>query len=193
MLFRSERFKKLQEIANEPDGLNKLEKLFGGGSAVVAATILNDPKYLEASRQNVKGALNFGAGSIAQPGDVQIRAGGNYFYNFTGKIGTLDSQQSVPVAAVPDKGQPSVAPAPTQQMVQQQVAQQVAQPPASQRAPQVNVVPMNAGGGQQPTEKPILPPSVSGYNQRQVSFFPSTNPDNFLTLYSKMVYNIVDG
>ena len=101
----------------------------------------------------------------------------------------------VPPASVATQpqGKPTVAPAPTQQMVQQQVARQVAQPPASQRTPQVNVMPMTAGGNQQSTTKPIDTGTVEGYRQHQVSFLPSTNPDNFLTLYSKMVYNIVDG
>jgi hypothetical protein len=47
------------KMTAEPDGLNKLQQILGGGSASVAATVLNDPKYLAASRENVKGALEF--------------------------------------------------------------------------------------------------------------------------------------
>jgi hypothetical protein len=82
---------------------------------------------------------------------------------------------------------------------QQQIAQTVSQPPAS-TTPQVTVAPLNlsspqpqarggggggaaasggGGGGKQPG------PSVP--------FLSSSNNDNFLLLYSKMVYNIVDG
>ena len=81
-----EKFKYLQQVAAEPDGLNKLQQLFGGGSSSVSATILNDPKYLEASRQNVKNAQNFYGGTQQQASDIKIRAGGNYFYNYSGKI-----------------------------------------------------------------------------------------------------------
>lgn len=101
--------------------------------------------------------------------------------------------QKPPGTTTKPQGKPTVIPAPTQQMVQQQIAQQVSQPPASQMAPQINVMPMNASG-QQSTTKPIQDSvTVGGNKSHQVSFLPSTNPDNFLTLYSKMVYNIVDG
>jgi hypothetical protein len=86
-----------------------------------------------------------------------------------------------------------VSAAPQQSQVQQQVAQQVSQPILIAPPPQVNIVPMsgrmNQKSGQQ---KPQLPPEkISGGGQ--VPFLMSTNNDNFLTLYSKMVYNIVDG
>jgi hypothetical protein len=189
-----ERFKKLQEIAALPDGLNKLQQLFGGGSANVAATVLNDPKYLEMSRQNVKGALNFYGGSKQKAGDVQFRSGGNWFYNFTGKVGSLGTQPSGTVAAVP-KG--TVAPASTQAVTQQQIAQQVSQPAVVQTQPQVNVVPLNMGqqgsrGVQKPPTTSVGQASASD-SESTIPMLNSSNEDNFLTLYSKMVYNIVDG
>lgn len=91
-----EKFEYLRKVAAEPDGLNKLEKIFNGGSSSVASKILVDPKYLEASRQNVKGALNFyGAQSAQGSGDVKVRPGGNWFWNFTGNIGTLSSKPTL--------------------------------------------------------------------------------------------------
>jgi hypothetical protein len=90
---------------------------------------------------------------------------------------------------------PSVVAAPTQAATAQQVSQTVAQPPPQQQS-QVNILPMNLGSAQpQQSRKsatPSSPPPAmsSGRNLINLS---STNHDNFLTLYSKMVYNIVDG
>ncbi len=187
-----EKFKYLQQVASQPDGLNKLQQIFGGGSPGVAATILNDPKYLEMSRKNVKGALNFGAGSIAKPGDVKIRQGGNYFYNFTGKIGTLSGKPTGVAQPLPPS---KVAPAPTPAATQQQVAQTVSRPPV-QQAPQITVAPMNMASPQtQSTETGgrVIPPPQKINGGVSVPFLSSSNDDNFLSLYSKLVYNIVDG
>ena len=181
-----EKFKYLQQVSAEPDGLNKLQQLFGGGNAGVAATVLNDPKYLESSRQNVKNAQNFYGGKKTKDSDIQFRSGGNNFYNFSGKIGTLGKQPTGTAVAS------QVAAAPTQSVAQQQIAQKVAQPAAAQ---QPVVMPINlGGGGQQQTGGG----SSSGGGGSQgsgpsVPFLPAGNPDNFLVLYSRMVYNIVDG
>jgi hypothetical protein len=186
-----EKFQYLQKVAAEPDGLNKLQQIFGGGSAGVSGTILNDPKYLEMSRQNVKGALNFYGGKKQQASDLQVRPGGNIFYNFTGPIGKLGSQPIT--TTTPGVTPPKVTPSPTQAATAQQVSQTVAQPPPQQQS-QVNVVPINLGS-QQPQR-----PTSSGSPQpaqmssgRQSPSMNASNDDNFLTLYSKMVYNIVDG
>jgi len=188
-----EKFQALQQIANEPDGLNKLQNLFGGGSASVAAKILNDPKYLEMSRQNVKGALNFYGGKKQQASDLQVRPGGNIFYNFTGPIGKLSSQPTGTTTTPQIK--PKVEPAKTQQQTQQQLAQSVSQPPPQQQT-QVTVAPMNMTSPQAQstpvTGKTIPPPQMSNGGV-SVPFFSSSNNDNFLSLYSKLVYNIVDG
>ena len=61
-------------------------------------------------------------------------------------------------------------------------------------APQVSLV--NVGGGT-PQASPSRPSSTTtpatptGGNGPTAPFLPSSNPDNFLTLYSRMVYNIV--
>ena len=189
-----EKFKYLQQVASEPDGLNKLQQLFGGGNSGVAATILNDSKYLESSRQNVKGALNFYGGKKKNASDIQVRSGGNNFYNFTGPIGTLGKQPTGTSTTAPPKPS-TVAAAPNQSQAQQQAAQAVAQAPAQQKS-QITVAPMNMSSPQTQSTgqggKSIPPPqmAVGGVS---VPFFSSSNTDNFLTLYSKIVYNIVDG
>ena len=83
--------------------------------------------------------------------------------------------------------------APTQAVTQKQLAQQVAQPPVIQTQPQVNMVPLNMNQqGAQGMQKPPTT-SVGKASGPSIPFLPSSNTDNFLTLYSKMVYNIVDG
>lgn len=189
-----EKFKYLQQVASEPDGLNKLQQIFGGGSASVAGTILNDPKYLEMSRQNVKGAQNFYGGRQVQSGDIQFRSGGNWFYNFGGPVGKLGTQPTGTVTTPPQKP-PTVAAAQTQATTQQQLAQTVSQPP-TQQTPQVNIAPLNLSTPQAQSTKvgdTVAPPPVMSKGGVTVPFLSSSNHDNFLTLYSKMVYNIVDG
>jgi hypothetical protein len=187
-----EKFKYLQQVASEPDGLNQLQQIFNGGDSQVAATILNDPKYLEASRKNVRGALNFGAGSIAQPGDVKIRAGGNYFYNFTGNVGALGSQPTGTVTTTPTQ----VSPAPAQTQMTQTRAQAISQP-AQQIPTTINLSPtiIDASPPQQAQQQSggVSAPPPSGGGSIEVPMLPTTNPDNFLTMYSRIVYNIVDG
>jgi len=184
-----EKFQYLVKVASEPDGLNKLQQIFGGGSASVAGTILNDPRYLEMSRKNVKGSLNFGAKSIAKPGDVQIRPGGNFFYNNTGKIGYLGAQPTGTAAT----GTPTVATPPPANV--QQLAQTVSQPPQN-TAPPLSVVPLDLSSTQTQSTKVgdrAIPTPVMSKGGVTVPFFPSSNSDNFLTLYSRIVYNIIDG
>ena len=117
------------------------------------------------------------AGIIAQGGiigyDTNIRSGGNK-----------------PIVSAT----PQVAAAPTKATSQQQIAQQVSQPPAAQ---QPVVMPINlGGGGQQQTGGGGSSGGGGGGSQGSgpsVPFLPAGNPDNFLVLYSRMVYNIVDG
>lgn len=92
--------------------------------------------------------------------------------------------------AAPPKSMSTVMAAATQASSQQQVAQQVAQPPTTIQTSDVNVMPMNMsgeGGGQVQT---VDSGTIQGGT---IPFLLATNEDNFLTLYSKMVYNIVDG
>ena len=72
----------------------------------------------------------------------------------------------------------------------------VSQPPPSQQQQQPVVMPINlGGGGQQQTSGGggMSGPPPSQGSGPSVPFLPAGNPDNFLVLYSRMVYNIVDG
>ena len=77
-------------------------------------------------------------------------------------------------------------------------ATKVAQPPPSQQQGQVNFMPIDLSGGQQQQQSSGGNGAVSSPPAPQkvgptVPMLPSNNPDNFLVLYSRMVYNVVDG
>ena len=114
-------------------------------------------------------------------------------------VATAPSKPGVPVSTTLTKPtststQAQVAAAPTQSAAQQQIAQKVAQPAAAQ---QPVVMPINlGGGGQQQSGGGSSGGGGGGGSQGSgpsVPFLPAGNPDNFLVLYSRMVYNIVDG
>ena len=89
----------------------------------------------------------------------------------------------------------TVAAAQTQATNAQQVAQSVSRPPTQQPA-QVTVAPMNMASPQTqstPAGGKSIPPPQMAKGGVSVPFLTSSNDDNFLTLYSKLVYNIVDG
>jgi hypothetical protein len=108
----------------------------------------------------------------------------------------FDESSSIPPKSQP-KPQAQVAPAPTQKQANQALATGISQPVK----PQATVTPISmppqilsageasqggggGGGG-------ISAPPLSGGGP-SVPFLPAGNPNNFLVLYSKMVYNIVD-
>jgi len=98
------------------------------------------------------------------------------------------------VAATP---QTQVAQVEAAKTAQTQVAQRAAAvSQTAQTKPQVNYLPIDmSGGGQQQTGGgggTSGPPPAQG-NGPSVPFLPASNTDNFLVLYSRMVYNIVDG
>jgi hypothetical protein len=75
------------------------------------------------------------------------------------------------------------------------LATDVSQSPPSQQQQQPIVMPINLGGGgqQQSGGGGTSGPPPSQGSGPSVPFLPAGNPDNFLVLYSRMVYNIVDG
>ena len=88
-----------------------------------------------------------------------------------------------PTLPAPLKAAPGQAPAPAQKLAPQQSIQVI---PLEQQQSQVQPAP-SGGGGQ------ISAPPSPKQNGPTAPFLPSSNPNNFLTLYSRMVYNIVDG
>ena len=123
---------------------------------------------------------NYAGGKDSQYGSVKT---GEWYKRLT--PGIEKTYKAVPAA--------QVAPAPTSIQARQQIAQQVSQPPAAQ---QPVVMPINLGGGGQQQTGGGSSGGGGGGSQGSgpsVPFLLAGNPDNFLVLYSRMVYNIVDG
>jgi hypothetical protein len=191
-----ERIANLQQIISKPDALSQLQTLFGAGNASAAKSLIDDfysggPLSKESARF-IQGRTDFGArsGVGGALGSGQIKRNSNTFGAANASKGASSLMGIVPSASVlPSPAQ--VAPAPTQSAAQQQIAQQVSRPAA---APQSVVMPIDmSGGGQQRTGGGGMsgPPPSQGSGP-SVPFLPAGNPDNFLVLYSRMVYNIVD-
>jgi hypothetical protein len=122
-------------------------------------------------------------------------AAGKTYSKAIAELKSIRSGGNVPVAKTQPQKPPVVAAATTQQQTQQQIAQQVAQPPTTQSRPQVNVVPMNISSPRAqstPVGSQVPAPPILSKGGASVPFLTSTNHDNFLTLYSKIVYNLVD-
>jgi hypothetical protein len=92
---------------------------------------------------------------------------------------------------------PQVTAAPTKsqaaQATSQAISTPVQRPPATVSLPPTVVDATGAGGGSEapPSAPPTIPAAPLGGGP-EVPFLPTANPDNFLTMYSRMVYNIVD-
>ena len=87
-----ERKKRLLEIASEKDGLNQLQKLFGGGSASDAATVLEDFKSggdLSKQAASDIGSMVSFRGYRSGAGDFHRGQGGNYFFGSGSHTGSL--------------------------------------------------------------------------------------------------------
>ena len=104
---------------------------------------------------------------------------------------------SAQVATAPTAQQIAAAPKSTE--ARQQAAQQVAQPPPSQQNQQPIFMPIDLSGGMQQQQQQqssgggMGAPPPQKQDGPSVPFLPASNSDNFLVLYSRMVYNIVDG
>lgn len=160
-----------------------------GITDVNQATLLFEKEMTQAGKPMMENRYRFAQSALKQYGSGTLQPGK------PGVAGKPGEKGASGKPGVDGKAEltPSVAPAPAQQQMQQQSAQQVAQVPATQSQPQVNILPLQGGGGnQQGTAKPPQAP-ITGIRGETVPMLPTTNPDNFLTLYSKMVYNIVDG
>ncbi len=131
-------------------------------------------------------------------------SGDNQFFTTPGDMGAgteaapinYDGSKLVAAAKPTEPEKPTVTPAQTSQEVQQQIAKTVSQSPATQQS-KVTVLPMDMSSPQvqsQPKDggSQISPP-VMNKGGVSVPFLNSSNGDNYLSLYSKIVYNIVDG
>ena len=103
-------------------------------------------------------------------------------------------QQAAVTADTTQQTKPTVEPAKTQSENNQIAAQTVAQPPPTPETT-VSVAPVSAAAPQTQSggSQKMIPPRQRLEGGASVPFLTSSNNDNFLTLYSRMVYNVVDG
>jgi len=186
-------------------------KFLGVGTSEIDQRLaaIRDPKLRAQSAELVQGALEFRAapqyyqkeGLVKGEMDTSGRfynskwrgtAGSNQFLT-----GPKDPKISGPAQIELSTSQPSAQAAPSAQAQVAQRVSTVSQP--AQQKPQVNYLPidMSGGGEQQAQQSPggggISAPSPTPQSGPSVPFLSATNTDNFLVLYSRMVYNIVDG
>lgn len=193
-----ERKAKIRQIV-ETEGFEGLDKLFkkkhAGNANAVLADFKSGGPLSQAAVQGVQGRVYF-KGQLnlerdKRPEDFYRGTGGNYFHgNTSGKIGTL-------APAKTGMGGPAVDASMISPEARKALGIQISQPPPSQQQQQPVVMPINlGGGGQQQSGGGSSGGGGGGGSQGSgpsVPFLPAGNPDNFLVLYSRMVYNIVDG
>jgi hypothetical protein len=114
------------------------------------------------------------------------------------KWGTAVGKRFDESSSIPPKSQPNpqlqVAPAPTQTKTRAAAISQPVKPQAA-NITTISIPPQVSSAGEQSKGGGgggISAPPPSG-GSPSVPFLPASNVDNFLVLYSKMVYNIVDG
>ena len=146
-------------------------------------------------------AVLFGPGGIL-PGAYAQNAGLDL--NKDGKVTKAEATKKVENYLPKQKGMggpdlPDLALSPQKREEIKNVAANVGQPPPSQAAPSVTMMPIDmsssapqqrSSGSGSPASGPSAP---SGSTGPTAPFLPAGNPDNFLILYSKITYNIVDG
>lgn len=170
-----------------------LDKTFGGEAKLVEQVRKKDWEGLSKKLGQNIGWPSLPGGSQAQPG---------YTYGqFGGKIeAALKQYVSLkPPSAKPDQGMgmlEGIDPSMIDAGQRKALGINISQPPPSQAKP--SIVPLPLSGGQQ-TSQPqsgggggqmVIPPEQKGPS---VPLLPSSDDSNFLTMYSKIVYNIIDG
>jgi muramidase (phage lysozyme) len=164
-----------------------------------------DPKKIEDAKRRLQkstwtGLRKYGEGQASK---YFLERKSYYSKNITNKqqltqnINNLTTTQpgQTPIKSELKPTSPKVTPAPTPAATQQQIAQTVSQPPVQQTS-QITVAPMNMASPQTQSTKVgdnAIPPPAMSKGGISVPFLSSSNNDNFLTLYSRIVYNIVDG
>lgn len=121
-------------------------------------------------------------------------AGKKTYAQTISELKNIRSKGDTPIAQA-QKTTATIAPDASKQQAVQQATQKVAQPPPSQQQGQVNIIPVDLGGQQQQSSGggTLTPPPATKKSGPTVPILSSKNPDNFLVLYSRMVYNVVDG
>jgi hypothetical protein len=200
-----ERIAKLKEISEGPNGLENLAKMFGGGDPSSALKVLEDFKtqgvMSQTSARDIGGGLYF-RGRKYEGGGVYFDRGSNKFIGGKGKGPSTLGQVSAPKPGIGgsyDELTPESAAAYMSGKLEQykNLATNVSQPAQTVAQSQTNIVPIDLSGTMPQQSQGggggVSAPPATQKNGPSVPLLPSANTDNFLVLYSRMVYNIVDG
>jgi hypothetical protein len=176
---------------------------------------IRDPSLRAQSAEFVQGALEFRASPFYYQKEGLVRGemdASGKFYNSKWRgtsgsnqflIGPKDPKISAPAQinlslSGQDSGnlqEPQVSTSLTQTQAMQATSRSISQP--AQQVPTTISLPptiIDASPPQQPTSGSSTPPPPSGGSGSiEVPFLPTSNPNNFHVLYSRTVYNVVDG
>jgi len=187
-----------QEYLNDPE---LQEKIYMGRTVYMHRRLQSlSPKYNTMSPR--ERAVALGMGQLGEGNVSSYINTGTLPRDSAGvpitKWGTAVGKRFDGASSIPSKPQPGqqAPPAPVLPQTSIKPGQQAPQTPTKpgQPAPQVSLVNVGSGTPQASPSRPsstTTPPSPTGGNGPTAPFLPSYNPDNFLTLYSRMVYNIV--
>ena len=188
-----------QEYLNNPE---LQEKIYMGRTVYMHRRLQSlSPKYNTMSPRERAVALGMGqlgegnVSSYINTGTLPRDSAGVPITKWGTAVGKrFDGASSIP--SKPQPGQQAPPPAPVLPQTPIKPGQQAPQTPTKpgQQAPQVSLVNVGSGTPQASPSRPsstTTPPSPTGGNGPTAPFLLSYNPDNFLTLYSRMVYNIV--
>lgn len=189
-----------EEYLNNPE---LQEKIYMGRTIYMHRRLQElSPKYNNMSPKERAIALGMGqlgegnVSSYINTGNVPRDSAGVPITKWGTAVGKrFDAASSIPPKSQPTQQTTQVSPAPTQTQMTQLRAQAISQP--AQQVPQTISLPptvidatsqqQDSGGG-----GVVSPPPPSG-GTIDIPMLPTGNPDNFLTMYSRIVYNIVDG
>ena len=176
-----------QELKTGSGGLSKGR--LQGTKSVEEAAVLVRKQYLRPGEAEAMDSnrIRFGQQVLSKYGG-KVQPGKPGIDGKTGAPGK-DSISSTTTIVEPSKLVPSA---------KSTTAQAISQPPPSQAEPQVNIMSLDMTGGQkQQQQSSAMTAPSSGGTQKSpgptIPLLPASNPENFLVLYSRMVYNIVDG
>jgi len=190
-----ERIKKIKELTSGTGGIKNFADFIGKPEiAAQASDVLkqfkNDTSVAANSRDYVGDLISFRGYEPPGVSSKRRGPGGNYFFNSGGKIG------KIPVATIDPNAKGGFDLVNGLQRGPEQIDSIYQPVPAQSDAGSSSVVPLDlsgatpqqqASGGSAPT---ISPAQNEGPT---VPILNSSDSSNFLTMYSKLTYNIVDG
>ena len=190
-----ERIKKIKELTSGTDGIKNFADFIGKPEiAAQASDVLrqfkNDTSVAANSRDYVGDLISFRGYEPPGVSSKRRGPGGNYFFTSGGKIG------KIPVATIDPNAKGGFDLVNGLQRGPEQIDSIYQPVPAQSDAGSASVVPLDlSGAAPQKQQSGRSAPTISaGRNKGPTSpRLSSGDSENFLTMYSKLTYNIVDG